>query len=191
LNNVYSLPALSPAGGPAGADRYSYEQRLAEGLNQGSEDRAFARPRQAELAALATATKGDAGHVGVQPGLTLKEVKMSRGAAQAVMDGLSGSASGRTGYDFSSAPSLESMRQRVMLSSTLSTFQGGARPKARVNDASIPSPPCRIHPSEASDDNVRRGTGPRCVDRAEAVALVGAATACNKQARHVTPAERA
>jgi hypothetical protein len=106
LNNVYSLPALSPAGGQAGADRYSYEQRLAEGLDQGSKDRAFARPRQAELAALATDTTGDAGHVGVQPGLKLKEVKMLPRAAQAVMDGLSGSAAGRTGYGFSSAPSL-------------------------------------------------------------------------------------
>jgi hypothetical protein len=31
------------------------------------------------------------------------------------------------------------MRQRVVLSSTLSTFQEGTRPNALVNDASIPT----------------------------------------------------
>ena len=55
----------------------------------------------------------------------------------------------------------------------------------------VDSRPCRIHPRAVNDNSSRRCGGRRCGDRADAVAFIGSAIACDKQARHASTADRA
>ena len=63
--------------------------------------------------------------------------------------------------------------------------------RVRFVSMRIRSRPCRIHPRAVNDNSSRRCGGRRCGDRADAVAFIGSAIACDKQARHASTADRA